>query len=111
MIRQPPRSTRTDTPFPYPTPFRAIRRNEEALARLAIPDSGDAELLGAMLDIANGQDGRDTEGLLAILEPMKVYNRATTLLRADGMHFSFNRRLADGAGAAEARERERTSVV
>src|SRR3546814_2575251 len=35
---------------------------------------------------------------------MKVYNSATTLLRADGMHFSFNRRLEDCDGAAEARE-------
>src|SRR3546814_3824070 len=24
MIRRPPRSTRTETPFPYPTPFRAL---------------------------------------------------------------------------------------
>src|SRR3546814_5272046 len=127
MIRRPPRSTRTDTLFPYTTLFRsgqtgiaaplaaaliggllrhpeAIRRNDEALARLVIPDSGDADLLARMLDIANGQEGLDTGGLLAILEPMKVYNRATTLLRADGMHFSFNRRLEDGDGAAEARE-------
>ncbi|MGV7121740.1 DNA primase [Sphingopyxis sp. 550A] len=81
----------------------AIRRNEEALFRLAIPDSGDAELLGVMLDIANAQEGLDCEGLLAILEPMKVYNRATTLLRADGMHFSFNRRL-EGEEADAARE-------
>lgn len=69
----------------------ALRRNEEALARLPVGDPGDAELLGVMLDIAIGQEGLDCEGLLAILEPMKVYNRATTLLRADGMHFSFNR--------------------
>src|SRR3546814_9794294 len=75
MIRRPPRSTRTDTLFPYTTLFRS-----------------------------NAQEGLDCEGLLAILEPMKVYNRATTLLRADGMHFSFNRRLEDGDGAAEARE-------
>ena len=81
----------------------AIRRNEEALIRLAIPDSGDAELLGLMLDIANGREGLDCEGLLAILEPMKVYNRAMTLLRADGMHFSFNRRL-EGEEADAARE-------
>lgn len=71
----------------------ALHSNEEALVRLAIPDSGDAELLGVMLDIATRQEGLDCEGLLAILEPMKVYNRAMTLLRADGMHFSFNRRL------------------
>jgi DNA primase len=81
----------------------AIRRNEEDLFRLAIPDSGDAELLGAMLDIANAQEGLDCEGLLAILEPMKVYNRAMTLLRADGMHFSFNRRL-EGEEVDAARE-------
>lgn len=80
----------------------ALRRHEEALCRLAIADPADAELLGTMLDTTMRQEGLDTEGLLAILEPMKVYNRATTLLRADGMHFSFNRRLdsKDGADAA-----------
>src|SRR3546814_14629621 len=26
MVRLPPRSTLTDTPFPYPTPFRSCRR-------------------------------------------------------------------------------------
>src|SRR3546814_17577458 len=57
----------------------ALRRNEEALTRLPIGDSGDAELLGVMLDSAMCQEGLDCEGLLAILEPMKVYNRATTL--------------------------------
>ena len=81
----------------------AIRRHEDELFRLSIPDSGDAELLAAMLDIANGQEGLDCEGLLAILEPMKVYNRAMTLLRADGMHFSFNRRL-EGEEVDAARE-------
>ncbi len=81
----------------------AIRRHEEALTRLAVADSSDAELLRVMLDSAGSQEGLDCEGLLAILEPMKVYNRATTLLRADGMHFSFNRRL-DGEEVDAARE-------
>ncbi|WP_447761469.1 DNA primase [Sphingopyxis panaciterrae] len=82
----------------------ALRRNEEALTRLPVSDSGDAELLGVMLDSAMYQEGLDCEGLLAILEPMKVYNRAMTLLRADGMHFSFNRRLESKDEAAAARE-------
>src|SRR3546814_2212365 len=116
MIRRPPRSTHTDTPFPYTTRFRAywgggrrfgpdprlqppadetrsigqagisapyivaliggllrypeaLRRNEEALTRLPIGDSGDAELLGVMLDSAMCQEGLDCEGLLALLEP------------------------------------------
>jgi DNA primase len=82
----------------------ALRRNEEALTRLPIGDPGDAELLGIMLDSAMCREGLDCEGLLAILEPMKVYNRATTLLRADGMHFSFNRGLESSDEAAAARE-------
>ncbi len=81
----------------------ALRRNEEALTRLPVSDPSDAELLGVMLDSAMCREGLDCEGLLAILEPMKVYNRATTLLRADGMHFSFNRRL-EGDEADAARE-------
>ena len=81
-----------------------LRRHEEALARLPVPDSADAELLGLMLDIAMREEGLDTEGLLAILEPMKVYNRAMALLRADRMHFSFNRRLEGDEGVAKARE-------
>ncbi|MGH6653263.1 MAG: DNA primase [Sphingopyxis sp.] len=81
-----------------------LRRHEEALSRLPMADPGDAELLGVMLDTVMRQEGLDTEGLLAILEPMKVYNRATTLLRADGMHFSFNRTLDSKDGADTARE-------
>src|SRR3546814_6551424 len=33
MIRRPPRSTRTDTLFPYTTLFRSPRRNEHAIGR------------------------------------------------------------------------------
>src|SRR3546814_5959027 len=36
MIRRPPRSTRTDTLFPYTTLFRSLRRH----ARRACPDPG-----------------------------------------------------------------------
>src|SRR3546814_17162807 len=35
MIRRPPRSTRTDTLFPYPTLFRSRLRSEQALERAA----------------------------------------------------------------------------
>jgi DNA primase len=82
----------------------ALSRNEEQLSRVSIPDSDDAQLLGQMLDIANREEGLDTERLLAILGPMKVYNRAMTLLRADGMHFSFTRRLGASQEVAGARE-------
>src|SRR3546814_11274578 len=41
MIRRPPRSTRTDTLFPYTTLFRSIRRflRELSVAGFRIPDS------------------------------------------------------------------------
>src|SRR3546814_15911034 len=35
MIRRPPRSTRTDTPFPYPTLFRSKARGRVAAGRPA----------------------------------------------------------------------------
>src|SRR3546814_17861099 len=45
MSRRPPRSTRTDTPFPYTTLFRSVRRAGRgcgplALCRSAAPGSG-----------------------------------------------------------------------
>src|SRR3546814_12568822 len=42
MIRRPPRFTRTDTPFPYPTLFRSSPRLVEAAGRqhaLAVPET------------------------------------------------------------------------
>src|SRR3546814_7937576 len=39
MIRRPPRSTRTDTLFPYTTRFRSSGRDDPAIAgRAAVPD-------------------------------------------------------------------------
>src|SRR3546814_17169926 len=34
MIRRPPRSTRTDTLFPYTTPFRSVRRSQHRTQRV-----------------------------------------------------------------------------
>src|SRR3546814_14452910 len=34
MIRRPPRSTRTDTPFPYTTLFRSLQRARGGLQRM-----------------------------------------------------------------------------
>src|SRR3546814_14686810 len=38
MIRRPPRSTRTDTLFPYTTLFRSSNRGDLAVARPAVGD-------------------------------------------------------------------------
>src|SRR3546814_4764441 len=45
MIRRPPRSTRTDTLFPYTTRFRSARFGEEGVD-LAMVDSTNADVAG-----------------------------------------------------------------
>src|SRR3546814_16420466 len=47
-IRRPPRSTRTDTLFPYTTLFRSIERTLE----LRAPDPGFFAMMGHNLDLA-----------------------------------------------------------
>src|SRR3546814_7649115 len=49
MIRRPPRSTRTDTLFPYTTLFRSGRRRREDRARELLPD--DRHLTLASVDV------------------------------------------------------------
>src|SRR3546814_5454937 len=51
MIRRPPRSTRTDTLFPYTTLFRSARRCAEADRALARDWRGDGDARGARRDI------------------------------------------------------------
>src|SRR3546814_16087541 len=59
MIRRPPRSTRTDTLFPYTTLFRDSYRNFGAngKARITLSDSISVDLRGWYSDGKNGIDG------------------------------------------------------
>src|SRR3546814_21115565 len=53
MIRRPPRSTRTDTLFPYTTLFRsAAQRGAHVVRRLAGEHQPDPAVLLAILDVA-----------------------------------------------------------
>src|SRR3546814_2334884 len=61
MIRRPPRSTRTDTPFPYTTLFRSARRG-------AAPRRGRlsrADRQGALFRKAERREDRALQGLLS----------------------------------------------
>ena len=70
----------------------AITRHADELATLPIADAATRQLLIAIIDIAlTRAEGLDSEGLLTILGDMPVYNRASQLLRADTMQFSFTR--------------------
>src|SRR3546814_14816980 len=68
MIRRPPRSTRTDTLFPYTTLFRSLHRRSVFAADM---DHG-AELVGRR----RTQDQRDVRGIEALLhQPQRVAPR------------------------------------
>src|SRR3546814_15738640 len=52
MIRRPPRSTRTDTLFPYTTLFRSgAFHSSELHARLDAPDAGFVDVAGQIVEI------------------------------------------------------------
>src|SRR3546814_1761440 len=51
MIRRPPRSTRTDTLFPYPTLFRSVAGGEAGQEQV----DGAAEVAGRIVDVAQAQ--------------------------------------------------------
>lgn len=70
-----------------------LSEHAEQLSALQIPDSQLADLLSEMLDAAMLKERLDTAGLLTILEPSMVYNKALMLLRADRMPFSFTHNL------------------
>src|SRR3546814_5522868 len=61
MIRRPPRSTRTDTLFPYTTLFRSHRQAVDDLARVATPDRREQDhvVLRAQVGIVGDVLGAD----------------------------------------------------
>src|SRR3546814_10552980 len=71
MIRPPPRSTRTDTPFPYTTLFRSRHHAEQQHHRAAgvahrRPEVGRAELRDHRDRAAFGEHGVDVERAAAV---------------------------------------------
>src|SRR3546814_3879638 len=57
MIRRPPRSTRTDTLFPYTTLFRSLRRGVGFIEQ----DAAIAAMRGVVLDIAGRSEEHTSE--------------------------------------------------
>src|SRR3546814_14221260 len=89
MIRRPPRSTRTDTLFPYTTIFRSTLKNIEAMVVRGFvvrhsTDGAVAELAAAagqdtaLLNAGDGRNAPPPQGLLAM----------PTLRQAKGTDFS-----------------------
>src|SRR3546814_4479304 len=73
MIRRPPRSTRTDTLFPYTTLFRSIVYNSSSLAgQLAAVESGLAVAVLTQCSVPAHLEILGARHRLGPLEPMEV---------------------------------------
>src|SRR3546814_976636 len=59
MIRRPPRSTRTDTLFPYTTLFRSVKGNDSSTI---VSTSGDGRFV-AFVSVATNLEPDDTDSL------------------------------------------------
>src|SRR3546814_973052 len=98
MIRRPPRSTRTDTLFPYTTLFRSWRGI--ALCKAEIIRPGEAHALHALVDVSQEiiRLGLDRKGIPAI---------------GASHYLCHQRRVADaaGKGADSDRSEEHTSEL
>src|SRR3546814_5150710 len=92
MIRRPPRSTRTDTLFPYTTLFRSI--GEDALGNRKAPFGKAVDLLGVEHIIAFEE--RDA----ALPFPFALDGLAALILRGDGTGKDDRRPLLAGADLA-----------
>src|SRR3546814_11429157 len=77
MIRRPPRSTRTDTLFPYTTLFRSVRARREIIGADTLKRGGevlDGVVAGRRAGMAAGAGEGDLEigiGLLSALEAVE----------------------------------------
>src|SRR3546814_15428704 len=79
MIRRPPRSTRTDTLFPYTTLFRSVRRG--AALGVACEGSGRRRLLSGVARPAMRPDARRSEEHTSELQSLMRISYAVFCLK------------------------------
>src|SRR3546814_4530527 len=96
MIRRPPRSTRTDTLFPYTTLFRSYRKliedfghSQDALARLVGKSRSHVANLMRLLDLPRGVQDLVSDGSLAL-------GHARALIGAEGAEAIARKVVRDG---------------
>src|SRR3546814_20934764 len=79
MIRRPPRSTRTDTLFPYTTLFRSMARGEYVL----FLNAGDTFFSGATLaEVFSGVN--NVSGETTVTPEADIYYGQTKIINAEG---------------------------
>src|SRR3546814_13976440 len=104
MIRRPPRSTRTDTLFPYTTLFRSDR--EDFLRKRGFSKAESAKIVATVLS----EEGRPPESIYDFVQGITAFARTKThqdsRLDTEGKA----RKLLEENGRASCRERGRQYV-
>src|SRR3546814_13610852 len=98
MIRRPPRSTRTDTLFPYTTLFRSVGSVAIGGVTLnpgALPQTISSDGTGTLVVTGYNYDPATGEGSVAY-----VYTLTDNTLDADGTTVSFDLTITDADGDA-----------
>src|SRR3546814_3477123 len=91
MIRRPPRSTRTDTLFPYTTLFRSPAARRKARRRSALPPSARSPRGIFELRDAFAADRLDDarQHRYALAEPVQLFLRDAIMFRVARLHIGF----------------------
>src|SRR3546814_20591521 len=81
MVRRPPRSTRTDTRFPYTTRVRSAVMYDIGVDVVKTGMRGDAPTIEAVADVMAGLDGH----VPIVIDPVMVAKGGASLLAADAV--------------------------
>src|SRR3546814_2452344 len=83
MIRRPPRSTRTDTLFPYTTLFRSSRKGQLAIAHTVLNRMRSRDFPGTICGVVSQQseDGRRSEEHTSELQSLMRISYAVFCLK------------------------------
>src|SRR3546814_5120612 len=106
MIRRPPRSTRTDTLFPYTTLFRSAGGGVEADEGDAEPADRGNEPLEERASRRRGDDGEGDDGDGGVLDRPELQRHAGQVCRAQDQHD-----IAEGVADDRGEERDLESLA
>src|SRR3546814_1962706 len=100
MIRRPPRSTRTDTLFPYTTLFRSSR----AGLRADLPDARRERLRGARAGVRSEEHTSELQSLMRISYAVFCLKKKKNTILAHGKHVKSEEKLTQNTKKTKAEE-------
>src|SRR3546814_19706455 len=93
MIRRPPRSTRTDTRFPYTTLFRSLRRSQPSTVEQVALRCGDVELQPASRSVRLDGNAIELTGAEFDVLRILIEDAGQVIAKDDLSRRALNRRL------------------